>query len=70
MMVYICTKVNENILMGIKVMERTQKVNGRTEGCPYRQMARHNTTHLLQANKNISPRSALMHKNSLSEGQL
>ena len=32
MMVYICTKFHENILNGIRVMERTRKVNGRTEG--------------------------------------
>ena len=31
MMVYICTKFHENILNGITVMERTRKVNGRTE---------------------------------------
>ena len=32
MMVYICTKFHENILNGIRVMERTRKVNGRTDG--------------------------------------
>ena len=32
MMVYICTKFHENILNGIRVMERTQKVNGLTDG--------------------------------------
>ena len=31
MMVYICTKVHENILNGIRVMERTRKVNGRMD---------------------------------------
>ena len=31
MMVYICTKFHENILNGIRVMERTRKVNGRTD---------------------------------------
>ena len=32
MMVYICTKFHKNILNGIIVMERTRKVNGRTDG--------------------------------------
>ena len=32
MMVYIFTKFHENILNVIRVMERTQKVNGRTDG--------------------------------------
>ena len=32
MMVYICTKFQENILNGIRVMEQTRKVNGRTDG--------------------------------------
>ena len=32
MMVCICTKFNENILNCIRVMERTRKVNGRTDG--------------------------------------
>ena len=32
MMVYICTEFHENILNGIRVMERTQKVNGWTDG--------------------------------------
>ena len=36
MMVYICTKFHENILNDIRVMERTQKVNGRTDGRPDR----------------------------------
>ena len=31
MMIYICTKFHENILNGIRVMERTRKVNGRTD---------------------------------------
>ena len=31
-MVYICTKFHENILNGIRVMERTGKVNRRTSG--------------------------------------
>ena len=31
-MVHICTKYHENILNGIRVMERTRKVNGRTAG--------------------------------------
>ena len=31
MMVYICTKFHENILNGIRVMERTRKVNGRMD---------------------------------------
>ena len=31
MMVYICTKFHENILSGIRVMERTRKVNGRMD---------------------------------------
>ena len=31
MMVYICTKFHENILNGIRVMELTRKVNGRTD---------------------------------------
>ena len=30
MMVYICTKFHENILNGIRVVEPTRKVNGRT----------------------------------------
>ena len=30
-MVYICTKFHENILNGIRVMERTRKVNRRTD---------------------------------------
>ena len=34
MMVYICTKFHENILNGIRVIEQTRKVNGRTDGCP------------------------------------
>ena len=32
MMVYICTKFHENILNSIRVMEWTEKVNGRTDG--------------------------------------
>ena len=36
MMVYICTKFHENIVNGIRVMERTRKVNGRTDGRPDR----------------------------------
>ena len=57
MMVYICTKFYENILNRIRVMERTRKVNGRTDGRPDRrtdgQWARHNTTCLCRAyNKN------------------
>ena len=32
MMLYICTKFHENILNGIRGLERTQKVNGRTDG--------------------------------------
>ena len=31
MMIYICTKFHENILNGIRVMERTRKVNGRMD---------------------------------------
>ena len=31
-MVYICTKFNENILTGNRVMERTRKVNGQADG--------------------------------------
>ena len=31
MMVYICTKFHENILNGNRVMERTRKVNRRTD---------------------------------------
>ena len=42
------TKFHENILKGIRVMERTQKVNGRIDGQTDRrtdgQRARHNTT--------------------------
>ena len=34
MMVYICTKFHENIMNGIRVMERTRKVYGRTDGRP------------------------------------
>ena len=45
MMVYICTKSHENILNGIRVMERTRKVNGRTN----RRTARQNTTRLRRA---------------------
>ena len=37
MMVYICTKFHESILNGIRVMERTRKVNGRRDGRPDRQ---------------------------------
>ena len=36
MMIYICTKFHENILNGIRVMERTRNVNGRTDGRPDR----------------------------------
>ena len=32
MVIYISTKFHENILKGIRVMERTRKVNGRTDG--------------------------------------
>ena len=32
MMVYICTKSHENILNGIRVMERTRKIKGRADG--------------------------------------
>ena len=39
-MVYICTKLHENILNGSKVMERTRKVNGRTDGRPDRRTGR------------------------------
>ena len=49
MVVYICTKLHENILNGIRVMERTRKVNGRTDGW----RARHNTTRLRRAYKMI-----------------
>ena len=31
MTVYICTKFHENIMNGIRVIERTRKVNGRTD---------------------------------------
>ena len=31
MVVYICTKFNENILNGIRIMERTRKVNRWTD---------------------------------------
>ena len=31
MMVYICIKFHENILNGIRVVERTRKVNGQTD---------------------------------------
>ena len=60
-MVYICTKFHENILNGIRVMERTRNVNGRTDGRPDRQtdgrtdrVARHNTTCLRRAYKKES----------------
>ena len=47
---------HENILNGIRVMERTQKVNGWTDGQTDRQMdgqrAGHNTTHLRRAYNN------------------
>ena len=33
-MVYICTKFHENILNGIRLMKRTRKVKGRTDGRP------------------------------------
>ena len=33
---YICTKFHENILNGIRVMERIRKVNGWTDGRPDR----------------------------------
>ena len=36
MMIYICTKFHENILNGIRVMERTRKGNGGTNGRPDR----------------------------------
>ena len=48
MMIYICTKFHENILNGFRVMERTRKVNGQTDG----RRARHNTTRLRRAYKN------------------
>ena len=41
-MFYICTKFRENILNGIRVMEPTQKVNGRTDGRPDRRTDGHN----------------------------
>ena len=37
MMVYICTKFHENIMNGVRFMERTGNVNGRTDGRPDRQ---------------------------------
>ena len=40
MMVNICTKFHENNLNDIRVMERTRKVNGRTDGCPDRRTDR------------------------------
>ena len=40
MIVYICTKFHENILNGITVMERTQKVNGRMDRQMYGWMDR------------------------------
>ena len=68
MMVYICTKFHENLLNGDRGMERTQKVNGRTDertdGQTGRRTdrqtnrrtdgrtARHNTTRLRRAYKN------------------
>ena len=36
MMVYICTKFHQNILNDIRVMERTRKVNRRTDERPDR----------------------------------
>ena len=54
-MVYICTKFHENILNGIRVMERTREVNGRTDRRTDRwtdgRRARHNTTRLRRAYK-------------------
>ena len=69
MMVFICTKVNENILMGIRVMERAQKVNRRTSE---QTDGGHDIIRpvFYRRIKNISPRSAFMRKNSLFEGQL
>ena len=40
MLVYIFTKFHENILNGIRVIERTRKVNGRTDGRPDRRVYR------------------------------
>ena len=51
-MVYICTKFHENILNGIRVMERTREVNRRTDRQTDGQRARHNTTRLRRAYKN------------------
>ena len=54
-MVNICTKFHENILNGIRVMERTRKINGRTDGQTDGRTdgrrARHNTTRLRRAYK-------------------
>ena len=55
MMIYIYAKFHENIFNGIKVMERTRKVNGRTNGRPNRRIdgrrTRHNTTRLRRTYK-------------------
>ena len=54
---YICIKFHENILNGIRVMELQRKVNGRpdgqTDGWTDRRRARHNTTRLRRAYKNL-----------------
>ena len=53
MVVYICTKFHENILNCIRVMERTRKVNGRTDRQTDGQRARHKMTRLDGRTKNI-----------------
>ena len=50
-MVYICTKFHENILNCIRIIERTRKVNGQTDGQIDGWRARHNTTRLQRAYK-------------------
>ena len=64
MMVYICTKFHENILNGIRFMERIEKLmDGQT--------ARHNTTRLRRAYKNGNGRteSPVSHLKQISQNK-
>ena len=66
MRIYICTKFRENILNSISYGAETKskQMDRGTDGCPERWMdgrrARHNTTCLRRAYKNLKPCSLVM----------
>ena len=70
MMIYTGTKFHENILNGIRVMELTRKVNGRTMGQTDVRTdgwrARHNTTRLRRAYIKIKQTDAFVRTENLA----